>query len=159
MSCWVPGLQVPNYIKGGCYRFNVRITAWDQWSWWHLLGTMWLGILSYHFYFLRWEWFYDLCNHPAIYAYGLAILWEILDGAKPLWIEWPFLKPKWVPDWLWYKCGHVLNSDGFSLHDALIPDLIGALLCWLMVWQFDLTGMLLTYVLTTFAVIVLIKDK
>ena len=159
MSCWVPGLQAPDYIKGNCYRFNVRIITWDRWSWWHLIGTMWLGLLSYHLPILRWEWFYDLCGHPALYAYGLAILWEVLDGAKPLWCEWPYLKPKWIPEGLWNKCGHVLNSDGFSLHDALLPDLIGAVLCWLLVWQFELTGMWISYALVTAGFLIFTKDK
>lgn len=68
-------------------------------------------------------------------SYGIWILWEIGDGLKPWFTKFKY-NPK-QPKWLNYFRENALYADGFSLQDAVIWDLGGALigctLNWLLV--------------------------
>lgn len=59
-------------------------------------------------------------------SYGIWIAWEIFDGFKP-WFTKFQTNPN-QPRWLnWFR-ENALYADGFSLQDALIWDLGGALI-------------------------------
>ena len=65
-------------------------------------------------------------------AYGLGIAWEVLDGFKPWFIEFEYdpNRSEW-PNWL---RENFLYADGFSLQDAIIWDLGGALAGFVLRW-------------------------
>lgn len=130
MSFWIPYLKVPKYIiELDAFRISTQIIRWDKWSCVHLLGVFYLTIIFDQIAWLRWPWLWDLTYHYApLHAYVYAFLWELGDGLKPLWIEWNEMKPRWIARPIWNLGAHILAADGFSLHDMLLPNLIGAIL-------------------------------
>jgi len=59
-------------------------------------------------------------------SYGIWILWEIGDGCKPWFTEFKYNsnQPKWLN---WFR-ENALYADGFSLQDAVVWDLMGAII-------------------------------
>lgn len=87
---------------------NIRLTSHNAC---HLFGALIMA------YFLGFCW-----------SYGVWIAWEIGDGWKPWYYAAPiYIRYAKFPSWRWL-IKNTLYSDKFSLQDALIWDLAGALI-------------------------------
>ena len=94
----------------------------DKHNWIHLFGTALLALIFN-------IWVYKAT--AVVLAYGLGLLWEIGDGFKPWFYTFKniFRYPSWV-NWLREE---LLYSNKFSIQDALVWDLGGAILGYLLI--------------------------
>jgi len=95
----------------------------DKHNWIHLIGTIFLSIM-----------FYIWTSSIPISvggAYLLGILWEIGDGFKPWFYSFRYNTQKTY--WRNWLREELLYSNKFSIQDALIWDLGGAIIGYLLI--------------------------
>lgn len=91
---------------------EIKFSFWNKG---HFFGSMLIALFS-----------------SFLLSYGLWILWEIGDGFKPWFTE--FKNNPNHPKWLNNLREELLYADGFSLQDAFVWDLGGALIGCTLNW-------------------------